>query len=79
MGGMRLTLTDVSECLFVRDKIQVPAWKLRRVIDGLEAEGKLEVQRVRSLRTVLATDVPTIADELNRTGWKPKCEEAAAC
>jgi hypothetical protein len=41
---------------------------LGRVIDQMETEGRLTVQRMAAYRTVAESDVPVIADELIRTG-----------
>lgn len=46
----------------------VPIWTLRRIVDRLEADERLEVQRVGPYRTVMDTSISIIAEELHRRG-----------
>ena len=48
---------------------EVPAWKLRRVVDPLESDNRLDVQRVANYRTVSDGDLGVVATELRRIGW----------
>lgn len=47
----------------------VPDWKLRRVVDILEDQGSIDVQRVGTYRTIAGSDVAILANELRRIGW----------
>lgn len=55
----------------------VPDWKLRRVVDSLESQEKLDVQRIGNYRTIAADGVVVLADELRRLGWLES--EAGPC
>lgn len=55
----------------------IPGWKLRRIIDDLDARNLLTVQRIGPYRAVAGSDIPIIAEELRRLCWLPS--EVAAC
>ena len=67
--ALRLTITEVAGSINRQFGQRVPIWKLRRVIDDLEARGTLDVQRIANYRTVSDDDIVTITDELCRLGW----------
>lgn len=67
---VRLTIREVGESIHRQyGGPLVPDWKLRRVVDGLESSGDLDVPRVGMYRTVSANDVCKIAVALQRLGW----------
>ena len=51
----------------------VPAWKIRRVVDGLDAD----IPRAGLYRLVPRELLGTIAVELQRQGWLASSQEAA--
>lgn len=67
---VRLTIREVGESIHRQHGGPlVPDWKLRRVVDGLESSGELDVQRVGMYRTVSSDDISKIAVALQRIGW----------
>lgn len=67
---VRLTVREIGESILRQHGgPMVPDWKLRRVVDGLESSGELDVQRVGLYRTVSANDVNKVAVSLQRLGW----------
>lgn len=52
---------------------------LRRVIDVMDKEGRIVLERIGCYRTIAAPDVPLIVAELQRTGRLAPTEEAAEC
>lgn len=76
--AIRLTITETAASIKRRFDTTIPVWKLRRVIDSMEAAGTLDVQRVANYRTVSGDDVGAIANELQRLGWLP-VREAVPC
>ena len=67
---IRLTMRDVAESIQRQYGGEiVPDWKIRRVVDALESDDKIVVQRVGRYRTVSDKDVGTIATELHRLSW----------
>lgn len=78
MQAVRLTIREVAESIKRQyGGSQIPDWKVRRVVDSLDASGTLNVQRVASYRTVSGDDVGIIAAELQRLGRLPKKEHAS--
>ena len=63
---LRLTLTELARSVERQFGRTVPVWKLRRIVDLLEAKDSLDVQRIGLYRTVAADDVHVIATELRR-------------
>ncbi|WP_010587886.1 hypothetical protein [Schlesneria paludicola] len=77
---MRLTITEVAESIHRQHGGEiVPAWKMRRVIDSLDTNDAISIQRVGIYRTVAESDVAIIAAELQRLGWLAPESEAATC
>ncbi|MBC7820025.1 MAG: hypothetical protein IAG10_24345 [Planctomycetaceae bacterium] len=74
---LRLTITEVAASIERQFGRLIPVWKLRRVVDALESQESLDVQRIASYRTVAAVDVGVIAAELRQLGWLES--EVAAC
>lgn len=72
MQVVRLTIRETAESIQRQfgGKL-VPDWKLRRVVDLMEAADTLVVQRVGMYRTIADADVQAVADELRRVGWLP--------
>ena len=67
---IRLTMRDVAESIQRRyGGVIVPDWKIRRVVDDLEQDDMIVVQRVGRYRTVSDNDIKTIATELHRLSW----------
>ena len=66
---LRLTLTELAESLGRQFSRKIPIWKLRRVVDSLESQDALDVQRVANYRTISDGDVQIVANELRRLGW----------
>jgi hypothetical protein len=81
MQVLRLTIREASQSIFRQyGGRPVPDWKLRRVVDVLESQGSLDVQRIGTYRTVSADDLWVIADELRRLGWlKAPAAEPVTC
>ena len=78
MQILRLTIRETAESIQRQfGGKQVPDWKLRRVVDAMEAADTLSVQRIGTYRTIADTDVRIIADELRRLGWLES--EAVPC
>lgn len=73
----RLTLTEVASLIGRKSGREAPIWKLRRVVDILESQQKLEVHRVGNYRTIADTDVGVVTQELKRIGWFNR--EVAPC
>jgi len=46
----------------------IPEWKMRRVVDDLEARDIISVQRAGAYRTIADSDLQVIANELRRIG-----------
>lgn len=65
---LRLTTPEVRDSIVRTTGRQYSIQRTRRVIDALETEGVIDVQRVGLYRTVVASDVPRIADELRARG-----------
>lgn len=74
---LRLTITEVAASFERQFGRSFPAWKLRRLVDSLESQDSLNVQRIGLYRTVSADDVGIIANELRRLGWLES--EAVQC
>jgi len=74
---LRLTITEVADSVERQFGRRFPAWKLRRVVDSLESDDSLDVQRIGQYRTLAAKDVRIVADELRRLGWLES--EAVPC
>ncbi len=67
---IRLTMRDVAESIQRQyGGVIVPDWKIRRVVDDLEQDDMIVVQRVGRYRTVSDNDIKTIATELHRLSW----------
>lgn len=77
MRQIRLTTPEVSDSINRQYGATVPPWRLRQVIDLMEAGEKIELQRAGRYRTVSGDDVGKIVDELRRRGWMKL--EAAPC
>lgn len=78
MQNIRLTIRETSESIRrLYGGRPIPDWKLRRVVDSLESQDSLDVQRIGMYRTVSADDVGTVANELRRLGWLES--EAVQC
>ena len=75
---VRLTTREVGESIHRQFGGRlVPDWKLRRVVDSLESQDTLEVQRIGNYRTITTDGVVVLADELRRLGWLES--EAGPC
>ena len=61
-----LTVGQVAEIY------DVPAWKIRRVVDALD----VEIPRAGLYRLIPRNLLGIIATELQRQGWLPRPEEA---
>ena len=72
MKAIMLTLPEIQGSIYRQFGCNVPVWKLRRVIDVLESQGVIDIQRVANFRTVSDGDVPKIVEELRRIGRMPK-------
>lgn len=67
---LRLTARDIGDSIHHQyGGTLVPDWKLRRVIDSLESQHLVEVQRIGNYRTITSEDVCVVADALVRLGW----------
>jgi hypothetical protein len=74
---LRITLSELSERLGKRFDRQVPVWKLRRIVDSLESQNILDVQRIANYRTISDGDINTVAEHFVRMGWAER--EAVSC
>ncbi|WP_373653382.1 hypothetical protein [Schlesneria sp. DSM 10557] len=75
---MRLTITDVAATIHSRHGGElIPAWKMRRVVDALDARNAIDIQRVGVYRTLALEDVDTVANELRRLNWLPQAESVS--
>lgn len=75
---VRLTTREAGESIHRQyGGTPVPQWKLRRVVDSLESQDTLEVQRIGNYRTITTDGVVVLADELRRLGWLES--EAGPC
>ena len=74
---LRLTLTEVAGSIERQFGRRIPVWKLRRVVDLLESQDSLDIQRIGTYRTLAAGDVGIVANELRRLGWLES--EAVPC
>lgn len=74
---LRLTMTELVDSIDRQFGGRVPIWKLRRVVDSLESQQRLEIQRIANYRTVCDSDIGIVADELRRLGWLES--EAVPC
>lgn len=77
MAELRLTLTEVAGSVERQFGRLIPIWKLRRVVDSLESQDSLDVQRIGNYRTLATGDVAIVAAELRRLGWLES--EAVRC
>ena len=69
MLNIRLTIRETAESIQRQYGGRlIPEWKLRRIVDLLESQDLLDVQRIGMYRTVSANDVGIVADELRRLG-----------
>ena len=75
--ALRLTLTELAGSIGRRFGREIPIWKLRRVVDVLESQDAISIERVANFRTISDSDVETVATELDRIGWLDR--KAAAC
>ncbi len=75
---IRLTITGLAASIDRQYGAKIPAWKLRRVLDSMDASGAIELQRVANYRTVSGDTVGRVADELQRLGWL-SIGDAAPC
>lgn len=67
--GLRLTMMELSGTIARQFGPQIPIWKLRRVVDVLESQDALDVQRIANYRTISDGDVEIVVNELRRLGW----------
>lgn len=78
MQNIRLTIRETAESIQrLYGGRLIPDWKLRRIVDSLESQDALDVQRIGMYRTVSADDVGIVANELRRLGWLES--EAVPC
>ena len=75
--ALRLTLTELAGSIGRRFGREVPIWKLRRVVDVLESQDAISIQRVGNFRTISDADVGIVAEELRKIGWLDR--EAVSC
>ena len=67
--SVRLTTAEVFELIRKRCEGRICSeGTLRRVMDKMENENRLEVQRLGRWRTVEFDSIPSIAEELRKTG-----------
>ena len=76
---MPLSTTELSQVIKNRTGSQIPAWKLRRVLDDLDGRGLINILRVGGYRTLPDTDTDTVIQELRRIGWLKPLAESATC
>ena len=70
MRTLRLSIRETAESIHrLYGGRPVPDWKLRRIVDLLEAQDSLDVQRIGQYRTISADDVAIIVRELRRLKW----------
>ena len=78
MQNVRLTIRETAESIQrLYGGRLIPDWKLRRIVDSLESNDSLDVQRIGMYRTVSADDVGIVANELRRMDWLES--EVAPC
>ena len=69
MQSIRLTIKESAASIHRQFGGRlVPDWRLRRLVDVLENQGTLEVQRIGTYRTISADDLGILAGELQRLG-----------
>lgn len=69
MHVKRLTIRESAETIQRRFGGRLlPEWRVRRVVDSLEATNSLNVHRFGRYRTVSADDIEIIVTELHRLG-----------
>jgi len=74
---LRITLSELADSIDRQFRQRVPIWKIRRVVDLLESQKRLDVQRVANYRTISDGDIQIVVDELHRLGRLPS--EAVQC
>jgi hypothetical protein len=72
------TITHVAESIAQRYGVEIPDWRLRRVLDALHSAGTITVTRVGRYRTIDSGDIAHVVAELRRLHCLPETE-AASC
>lgn len=69
MQNIRLTIREAAESIQRQFGGSLcPDWALRRIVDELDAGGRIDPHRAGLYRTVASDDLSRIANELRRLG-----------
>ncbi len=76
---VRMTVSDVALEILRKFGRSVPVWKIRRVIDALDQEEKIDVQRMGRTRTIAADDIAAVMAAINRTPGEIEVCDPTGC